>query len=564
MPKLPIVPAHARLRRWLVPLCCLMALAAGSWSAAEPTAQQIDAVFTDYDSTQVPGCALGIYRDGKTIYARGYGMANLEYGLAIAPDSVFRMASVSKQFVAAAIALLHEAGQLDLDDPVQKYFPDLPDYGAPVTVRQLIHHTSGIRDYLELAWMADWGEWFTTDEAVRVIQRQTALNFSPGTEFLYSNSGYLLLAELVKRVTGQTLREWAEENMFQPLGMKDSHFHDNHRHLVPRRADGYAPGQSGWEISMTQLDMVGDGGLFTTVQDLQRWHDNFADNQLGKGSRKLMELMETSALLPNGEATGYGLGLGIDEFLGQREVSHGGSFVGFRTSLSRYPEAGLGLAVLCNRADANPEDRAREVAALYLAGSVPADHGSAPEVENSAAGQDGISLAAAQLERHTGSYWNEEFARRRMIVLQEGALFYDRDGGRKSRLVPLAPDRFVMAGAGPAVEVIFAADTAIVMVPGEPDFVLQRYDPGMPDAAALAAMAGTYYSPELDHFQRLLLEDGQLLAERRLGNQALEPLPGGRFTTEGMILEFERDAGGTISGFKASSGRVQNLAYRRQ
>ncbi len=543
-----------------VPLTLSFTLVTSLGCADEPAPEAIDAVFADYDTTQTPGCTLGVYRDDAIVYARGYGMANLEYGIALAPDSVFRMASVSKQFVAAAIALLDEAGELDLDDPVRKYFPDLPDYGAPVTLRHLVHHTSGIRDYLELAWLADWGEWYTTDEALRLIQRQQALNFPPGSDYLYSNSGYLMLAEVVRQVTGKTLREWADARMFQPLGMRDSHFHDDHTHLVPRRATGYARGDSGWHTSMTQLDMVGDGGLYSTVNDLLHWHANFADNRLGKGRGQLIGLLETPAVLNDGEDTGYGFGLGIGEFRGTREVEHGGAFVGYRTALHRFPEHDLGIAVLCNRADADPTTRAREVAALYLPDAGNESSAAAPDTGNAA---DGIVLSAEQLEPYAGDYWNEERLMRRRIVLEDGGLYYDRDGWGRSPLVPVGTDTFRMDDAPVAVTVTFDDATAIVDVEGEPPLVLTRYDPEALRSVDLNALAGTWYSPELDHRQRLAVEDGRLVAERRGGPQTLEPLPGERFIAEGVVLEVDRDAADAITGFRLHSGRVRNLAYQR-
>ncbi|MEM1412827.1 MAG: serine hydrolase domain-containing protein [Pseudomonadota bacterium] len=538
---------------------------------AGPAPEAIDAVFADYDSTQVPGCSLGIYRDGAMHYARGYGMANLEYDIALGPDSVFRLASVAKQFMAAAIALLDEAGELDLDDDVRKYFPDLPDYGKTVTLRQLIHHTSGIRDYLELAWLADWGDWYLPSEALRLIERQQALNFEPESEYLYSNSGYLMLADVVEQVTGQTLRDWSEDNLFAPLGMKNTHVHDDHRRVVPRRATGYEPTDMGFEISMTQLDMVGDGGIITNVQDLLRWHENFADNQLGKGRQQLIELMETPAELTNGESTDYGFGLAVSEFEGTREVSHGGSWVGYRTALYRYPEADLGVAVLCNRSDANPEARARQVAALFLAGS--SGEGATSDADNSDNGATdapttepvpGIELTEAQLQQHVGAYWNEADLQRRFIVLEDGQLYYDRDGWSRSPLIPHNENVFRMGGGAMGVKVVFDETGLQVKTDDGDVWPLSRYEATTPQAGALDAFTGTFYSEELGHEQAFRIAEGALTADRRTGPVTLEPVPGDRFIGDGLVYAFERDAEGAVSGFQVNSGRVRNISYVRR
>lgn len=566
---MPRNPRAAKLRRGTLALVSLLALAPVQAYPAKPSKEAIDAVFAGYDSTEVPGCALGIYEEGEISYARGYGMANLEYGLALTPASAFRLASVSKQFMAAAIALLDEAGELDLDDDVRKYFPDLPDYGTTLTLRHLIFHTSGIRDYLDLAWLADWGEWYLPQEALRLIERQQALNFEPGSEYLYSNSGYLMLADIVEQVTGQTLREWSDENLFGPLGMTNTHFHDDHRRIVPRRATGYAPTDEGWEISMSPLDMVGDGGIVSTVADLERWHENFDDNRLGKGRSRLIELMETPAELTSGESTDYGFGLVINDFQGTREVEHSGSWVGYRTALHRFPEIGLGIAVLCNRADADPTTLAREVAALYLAAGDGAPATAAAETRSgdngaTATPERGVELNEAQLQRHVGSYWQEADLARRLIVLEDGMLHYDRDGWGRSPLVPLDENTFLMGDVATRVLVAFRDGTMAVNADGDEPWVLERFEAVMPDPDALAAFTGTFYSEELDHFQHLSVNASTLVADRRGGPATLEALPGERFITDGVVFEFDRDADGAVSGFRVNSGRVRNVAYARR
>lgn len=351
----------------------ILALAAAGGLAkpvgAAPTEAAVDALFADYDRPDTPGCALGVIRDGDFVYRRGYGQANLEYDLPITSRSVFRTGSVGKQFTAAAIALLDESGDLDLDDPVSRFFPEFPDWADRMTVRQLVLHTSGIRDYLELAFLSGKGDdadYYTDQWVLDLLARQRETNFPPGTEYLYSNSGYLLLAHIVKRVSGQSLREFAAARVFGPLGMQDTHFHDDHREIVPRRASGYAPADAGFRISMTTLDMVGDGGVFTTIDDLLLWDRNFYENRLGGGAA-FIERLTTPGRLNDGKVLDYAFGLGVQAYRGLRLVEHGGSFVGYRAASIRFPDERLSTFVLCNRSDAPAPELALKVAELYLA-----------------------------------------------------------------------------------------------------------------------------------------------------------------------------------------------------
>src|SRR5688572_28336545 len=245
---------------------------------ADSTRARVDSVFRDYDRTDSPGCALGIYRDGRIVYARGYGMANLELAVAISPQTIFDIGSTSKQFAAFAIGLLAQDGKLSLDDPIRKHIPELGDYADGITVGDLVHHTSGLRDYLGLMALAGYGFDDVTDdrEALRLIVKQNAANFPPNSEWLYSNSGYFLLSQVVKRVSGQTLRGFAQTRIFNPLGMTATHFHDDHTMIIPGRATGYSPGAAGgYTIEMSGFEQTGDGAVNTSIEELFRWDQNW-------------------------------------------------------------------------------------------------------------------------------------------------------------------------------------------------------------------------------------------------------------------------------------------------
>ena len=558
-----------RETRTVLGFCLIGILASGLALAAEPDRTEIDAIFADYDSTRSPGCSMAVYHDGKIAYTRGYGMANLEYGIANGPQTVFRIGSTSKQFTAMAIAMLAEQGKLSLDDDIRTYFPEMPDYGSPVTVRHLVHHISGLRDYLGLASFADWGRHYSIDEALNLITRQRELNFEPGSEFLYSNSNYFLMAQIVEKVTGQTLRAWSGEHIFGPLAMKNSHFHDDHTHIVPNRADGYSDAGDGFKIDMTILDLVGDGGVYTTVTDLLEWDNNFYDNTLGSGGPDLIDRVYTPAALNDGEPLDYAFGLTVGEYRGVREIQHGGAFVGFRAGLNRYPDQHLSVAVLCNYGNTNPTGMARQVAEVYLGDALDAVAG-----EDSAAGETkpattAVAVSAAELERATGEYWNPGDFRVRGIVLDDEVLYYERADGGRSELVPLGDGHFRMVGVGVLVVVRFepergAPTRMVVDIEGQDSVRFEAFERAKPSAAALAGIAGEYSSEELDHRLVLKVVEGELAVVRRDGTETFKPLVEDMFTNGGVAMVLERDKIGAVAGFRLHAGRIRDLLYERR
>ena len=356
------------MRAAIASLILLLPLLAAA--ADDPRAQKVDEIFAAYNHPNSPGCSIGVIRDGKLVYRKSYGKASLELGVPLADDSVFYMASVSKQFTAAAVVLAAEQGHLSLDDDVRKYVPELPDYGHPITLRQLLHHTSGLRDFLSLTYLSghDIGELSSPDEILRVISRQKGLNNDPGAEFIYSNSNYFLAGVVVQRATGKSLAEFAAQNIFQPLGMSHTRFYDDNRVIVPGRVAAYDQDKDGkfavdWS---TSYDIVGGGGLLSTVADLERWDENFYQNRLGKGT--LTRELQTRGLLNNGKPINYGLGLWLGTYRGLATVEHSGGTFGYRTELLRFPARRFSVIALCNVQSANVERLSRKVADLYLSG----------------------------------------------------------------------------------------------------------------------------------------------------------------------------------------------------
>ncbi|MEM7414944.1 MAG: serine hydrolase domain-containing protein [Gemmatimonadota bacterium] len=365
----------------------------------------VDAVFSDFSAT-TPGCALGVVEDGGLRYGRGYGAANLEHGIPITTQSVFRSGSVSKQFTAAVVAIAAMDGHLSLEDELRTWVPEIPDYGDRLTILHTLNHTSGLRDYLTLMSLRGLRSSDFYNE-VELIERQAAqaeLNFEPGSEYLYSNSGYFLVTEAVARAVGMSFREYADEVLFSRLGMDASHFHDDHQFIVPLRADGYAPVDGGgFRTSMTTLEMIGDGGVYTSIEDLVSWLTAQEQDGLRSG---LNDIVHAPGVLNDGETIPYALGLSHGEYRGLPTIGHGGAFVGFRAHTLRFPTEGLGLALLCNRSDANPGARIRQVADVVLAGRL-----DAPEQARAGSAAPDTSIPAVSppgARDFVGSYYSAE------------------------------------------------------------------------------------------------------------------------------------------------------------
>src|SRR5712664_958781 len=339
---------------------------------SDETSAAVDEVFVDLTKAGSPGCALGVYRDGKIVYAKGYGLANLEENVAITPQTVFDIGSTSKQFTAASILLLEKQGKLSINDDVRKYIPELPDYGQKVTILHMLNHTSGLRDYLTLMDLAGIHiDSVTTDEdALQIVSRQQALNFAPGSDWLYSNTGFFLLSVIVKRVSGKTLREFAGENIFVPLEMTHTQYRDDHTSLITNRAMAYDAKEKGggYSLNVSYFEQTGDGAVHTSVEDLLKWDENFYSGQIG-GKTFLSEIQEQGKL-NDGKVLDYAKGLRVTDYRGLRTVSHGGSWGGYRAELLRFPEQHFSVACLCNLGSARPSNRAQRVADIYLAGAM--------------------------------------------------------------------------------------------------------------------------------------------------------------------------------------------------
>jgi CubicO group peptidase (beta-lactamase class C family) len=526
--------------------------------------QQINEIFAAYNRMDSPGCAVGVIHNGQLVFERGYGMASLELGVPNSPQTVFYVGSTSKQFVAAAALLASIDGYLSLDDDIRKYVPEIPDYGTPITVRHLIHHTSGLRDYLGLMSMGGWPfeDVYTDQWTIDLIARQRALNFEPGDRYLYSNSGYFILAEIVGRATGSSLREYADRRIFQPLGMVHTHFHDDRGMVVPNRAMAYSPDDdNGFRLRwFTNFDKVGSGGLLTTVEDLLLWDRNFYHDQLADGT--FTDRMLVRGVLNDGEELDYAFGLRHGEHRGLETIRHGGAFMGFRAEHLRFPEEGLSVTVLCNLASTQPSRLADQVADIFLEEQLvesPSDE--APMEETPAF----VTLPGETLNALAGGYQDTERRRVWRLSAKDGSLIVE-GGPLPLTLSPLDEHHFVAVDAPVPIEVYFIPDASgfSVSVRGVAWGAFEPVELATPTTEQLARYSGRYYSEELDAHFTIAVDDSVLTVQRRrLEPETAEPTAIDAFQMSGMIIEFS-SSGDQVTGFALTSGRVRGVRFIRR
>ena len=525
---------------------------------------RIDSVFIDLNATDRPGCSLAIFHDGETAYAKGYGMANLEYGIAVSPRSVFHIASISKQFTAFAVELLVSEGRVSWDDDIRTYVPEIPDYGHTITLRHLAHHTSGIRDQWNLLSMAGWrweADLVTQRDAIDVMSRQQALNFDPGDEYLYSNSGFTLLAAVVERVSGQTLRRFAEERIFAPLGMSSTHFHDDHQTVVLDRAYGYRRDEGeGWKISIPDFAIVGASSLFTTVEDMAGWDRNFRDHAVGDDA--LFERLLSKGVLNSGEELTYAHGIAVSDYRGATTVGHGGADAGYRSNYLRFPEHDIGIASFCNFARANPGRYVRQVADIVLEDVLEpvAETPETPDVDLDRWGPTFEAIAGFYRDPRTDIPVN--------VFLFEGQARVTNGFGRGragAPLVPLGGDRFQIGTSDDVLTFGMENGRPVAIVA---DARRYPYVGQAPEPVDGDEYLGTYASDELGTEYRVARDPDSaaalVMVHRKLDGQRLRQWARDAFFAGRGWITFIRGSDGRVTGFTSSSGRVRKVRFTKR
>jgi CubicO group peptidase (beta-lactamase class C family) len=506
---------------------------------------RVDTLFSRF-TTSTPGCAVGADVKGQPAVRAAYGMADLEHDVPIAVDTIFEVGSVSKQFTAAAVLLLARDGKLSLDDTVRKYIPEMPDVAADVTIRQMLNHTAGLRDWGGLAAIEGWprtSRVHTHAHVLDFVSRQRMLNFEPGTRWSYSNTGYNLAAILVGRVSGMSFADFTKARIFQPLGMNDTSWRDDHTRIVKRRAIAYSEQKAVFSTLMPFENVHGNGGLLTTVGDLMTWNANFVNPVVGDA--RFVADMERRAKFNDGREHEYALGLYVDTYRGRREVDHSGGTAGYVAHLSRYPESGVSIAVMCNVTSGNATNNAKAIADLLLPPGRAAD---SPASE---------PLNAEEGPRYAGLYRSLKPAGVVTISVQKDRLVANAFGA----LTRVARHRFDAGGA-----YVLEFDGRFLRVTDEfgtaDDY--ERVEPWKPGVEELKPIAGRYVSDELQLTVQVTMDGDRLIVRRSGVTLALIPVfPDGFQSGAGWVL-VRRDAAGRVMGLSVNQERVWDLRFTRQ
>jgi CubicO group peptidase (beta-lactamase class C family) len=535
-----------------------------------PTRARIDSIFAAFDKPTAPGCALLARRDGATVYARGYGMASLELGVPNSPRTVMDIGSASKQFTAAAVLLLAQDGKLSLDDEVQRWVPELPRMKERVTLRHLLHHTSGWRDYTDLLGLDGMQEEAVTtaSDALASLARQRALNFAPGTFFTYSNTGYFLLGQVVERASGRSMREFLRERIFTPLGMTHTDLFDDHTRVFPGRAPSYNPGREGegeWRVASANWEQTGDGAIQTSVEDLARWDDNF--DRPVVGGPALVDALQQSGRFADGSPFTYAGGLFIERVRGVRRVQHGGAWAAYRAATLRYPDLRTSVYLTCNAGNAPASMFAERVAAVLL--------GSAFGTADSVRLRDSVRVAtlaaAPELRGLVGAWWNPTVGGVMVIELRGDTLVTGSPLAQARRALARFSDGTLVSH--PVVDDAArwrpdaSGNRIVVSLPVGSRFAYERITPApRPDSRSASAYAGRYDSPEATKSIVISSRGDTLFAS--LGGRAPEAL---RQVAADLFVggplpwtRFARDARGRVVALELTSRGMRGLRFERR
>jgi len=520
---------------------------------------RVDEIFAQWDLATSPGCAVGVAWDGRTILEEAYGMANLEFGIPNTPGTIFEAGSVSKQFTAAATTLLAMEGELSIDDDVRDYIPEVPDYGRTVTIRHMMNHTSGLRDWGSVAGISGWGRSERTHDhghVLDIVSRQTRLNFDPGYEYSYSNTGYNLQAILVSRVSGMSFRDFSEQRIFAPLGLTDTQWRDDYQRIVPGRSTAYSPRGDGFRINHPIEDVHGNGGLLTTVGDLLTWANSFDEERLA--GPDFVRRMETQGVLNSGATIAYAGGLNVGSYQGVRSVTHTGSTSGYRAFLGRYypGDHTLGVAILCNVSNANPGGLGSQVERIYMQDYLQ------PAQRAEPMSADAVEVAEATLRGYAGIYARDITGQPIEVEFAGGHL---RGGG--ATMYALSETEFAIDGDRGAVARFEAVGGGFELVQFEDGYETARYlpvDAWSPSASDLQEFVGTYHSDDAQTTYTITLEDGVLYRERypNPNRGDLTPASYADAFDQGTI-RFHRDAAGRVVEMSTYGGRVYDMRFQR-
>jgi CubicO group peptidase (beta-lactamase class C family) len=539
---------------------------ARSQSLPDSVVKKIDSLFTKWNNENSPGCTVGIVRNDSLIYAKGYGMANLEYGIPNTPQTIFHMASVSKQFTAYSIVLLARQGKLNLDDDIHKYLTWFPDLKEKITIRNLLNHTSGVRDQWQLLTISGTrlDDVIKQDHIVKILSKQQALNFKPGDQYNYSNSGFTMLAEIVKSVTGQSLRKFTDSVIFKPLGMNNTHFHDDYTEIVKNRSYSYNRTDANhFANSILSYSNAGATSLFTNINDISKWIMNFYNHKVG--DQKDIEQLTEKGKLNNGKEINYALGISVDTYKGWRQFSHGGGDAGYRTFITVFPDLKMGFIVFSNVGDFDAGGKAYEIADLFIKDTMQKKSEALKDKKDSTAA---ILKDTIAVQKFLGNYISED-GLQASFDIKQGKL-YNHVYGQTFLLVKEQKDTFSIFNM-PDIKIIFSVkgtDTNAVAITPDQTYHLKKFikDTSQPDQL-LKAYVGVYYCPELDCKYGIVLKNHRLVLTNNKYDDAELTLIGNDHLVNDFWwmnhLMIKRNDKNQIKGFEVNSGRIMHLLFNK-
>lgn len=535
-------------------------------SLPDSTIKKIDSLFRKWNTTNSPGCTVGIVSNDSLIYSKGYGMANLEYAIPNEPQTLYHMASISKQFTAFSIVLLARQGKLKLDDDIHKWLPWFPDLKEKITIRNLLNHTSGIRDQWQLLAISGTrlDDVITQDQIIKILSKQQALNFKPGDQYSYSNSGFTMLAEIVKAVSRQTLRQFTDSAIFKPLGMNSTHIHDDYTEIEKNRSYSYdRKDSSHFTNAILSYSVAGATSLFTNINDMSKWIMNFYDHKVG--DQQDINMLTQKGKLNNGKELSYALGIANDTWKGWRQYSHGGADAGYRTYVSVFPDLKMGFIVFSNLGDFDPGGKVYEMADLFIRDTTSKKEVVKKEQRDSAAA---ILKDTMPIKKFTGNYIGEDGLPFSFNIRNRQLHYHIYD--ETNFLIKDAKDTFSIPQA-PAIKFIFGIkgkDTTVDLITPDQVYHLQKYiNDTLQTDEVLKTYTGSYYCPELDCRYGIVLKDHHLFLTNSKYNDAKLTLIGKDHLTDDNWwinhLMMLRNSKNNITGFEVNSGRIMHLRFNK-
>ncbi len=528
----------------------------------------IDSLFIDWNRPNHPGGSIGVMKDGKVVFSKAYGLASLDFLVPNSTETIYNTASVSKQFTAMGIVVLDVQGELSVDDDIRKHIPELPEFDYPITIRHMLHHTSGLRSLHALLELAGWrdDDARTNEDLYRFMKNQRDLNFRPGEEYLYCNTGYILMSKIIENVTDEKFTDWMKANVFEPLGMINTYVEDQYNRVVPGNAASYNGSYDrGFSRATEYWGYVGSGNMHSTTNDLLKWLVNFYDPQ--SGWEEQFEMLQTLDKFNNGEENTYAFGVGINKVFGQNRISHGGAIGGYRSFICTYPDQKLNIAILTNFSSSSVGQKVNEISKMLL-GMEDSDEAEGFDASSAKV----VKLSKKELQKYEASYWNDESTYARKIYLKDDTLRYFRSENSESPLVPIGKNEFQMLGVDVDLKVRFQVGedgdkTMIVTIDGGEPIISNEFE--MPEASAeyLSNYTGEFYSPELETSYIISIQKDKLVGHHsRHGDFDIKMLK--EDILEGQwpfnIAKVKRDDDGAVSGLRVSNGRVRDLWFEKR